>query len=613
MSIEATTVMLAIQAGVRLYGAATKAYAVATTNRPLELPLIEGGGTADAADAFRWFTSRRGPARQLRRDVPNARLEALLDKQQQDLTDAEQTELVTLFREYNYFSKLQQKQSERESEPALLDRPLGPDELNGALLIAQWAKNESAAGAGAVQIVAGELVNIAVAYFAQTPGAVDDERPEGRAIKAFLLAFSDTDFSAEAPKSLVPQVFSALLESLSANPGVLVSGPKEQAFVTNFTKSLGESIGPRLSALTRASPAAADAFLDARFPELIARAVFEGGMKTVLAHPRHYLGAGGDEQKLVKPVLETLMGLVLTEQGIDPQRALSREGLERLTQVAAAALAENPGIISLDGEDAGLELVIRETVEALAVREQLLTQDLLPEIVRLVLERTAANLKLVARIREPDTGQLILVGATRELLEALSNRNEDGGWSLSPQLSEAQLLAFAEHTLDQVVDNPAWIAGRIAGQQRPVLRLALDAALAALREAPADGLDRLNADTAVAVLQASITAVALNHELVTKRTASGKQALTEALKAVIEALLLGDVTTSPQRWRLMSNRTVLFVIEVVLERLASHGASDEALDLIRAKLQELLDATLSPDALPDALDAALSSLPGDAP
>lgn len=611
--IEVTTLMSVIQASVRLYGAASKAFSIATTSRPIDLPLPAAGASVSVTKAFNFF-DLDDEGKVTRKQLPSELLEALLAEGQQAVeADAAKTEQIKdFFVEHKYYLSAQ-----ASIDASFEDTRLGglsANELLAALRVDQWSKAAPRPGASALQTLAGTLVNVAVDYFIGNPDAISDDRPQGRALKAFLTSIqgSGIDFSKAAPRTLVPQLMRALFDTVSANPDLLVGGPKGQALVSDVTTHLTQSLAPKLEQWASSEPAKfKDFVIDQHMPALIARAFFEGAARAAMAHPRHYLGAGADEQQLVKDVIQNIVDLVVDDaEGFDLDRLASSDGLEQLVDTALTAVAENPAILGLDkdgnDDNRGIALVIRQTLDTLTGGDRLPLPELLPELLRLVLERTGANLALVVRTQNGGEATNLLIEAGSELLAALSEQDPASGkWSLAPLLTRTELLGLLEHSLDRVVDNPGWISGRIAGSQRPILRLALDGALAALR---GHGNAAISSQAVVGVLQAAVSAVAINRALIeVKLAAEDKPLLSAAIDSVLDALFATG-GNARAKWRLAGNETLVLMVYTTVDRLARRNDLDErAIPALQAQLTRLVNGEIELETLPTELDSALEA------
>src|SRR5262249_60553806 len=84
-------------------------------------------------------------------------------------------------------------------------------------------------------------------------------------------------------------------------------------------------------------------------------------------------------------------------------------------------------------------------------------------------------------------------------------RKQPAGARWTTASSRDYLLAMAELTLGEVVQNPGWLVAA-SGQLNPNLGVALDAVMGVLR---ARGDQRLSSGTAALVVQAALRAVSL--------------------------------------------------------------------------------------------------------
>ena len=124
--------------------------------------------------------------------------------------------------------------------------------------------------------------------------------------------------------------------------------------------------------------------------------------------------------------------------------------------------------------------------QSLAADAQKLGPRLLPELVRLVLEKGADQLDQLL----PDKGKPerhLLVTALKGVLAALA-RPVPGGAIWKPVFGAEDALKLAEAVVDEVVANPQWVIDR-AGKESRLLADVVEAVLDALRSGT--GLDYL--------------------------------------------------------------------------------------------------------------------------
>jgi len=591
MVAASSTVLFAIQAGVRLYGAGRRAYADATKDKPLVLPLPKADAT-DLDGADNWFSTSANGKRALEDLGEGSRAAVLMGKD--SLTPEEEKELVEIYR---VVRPLYDPDAAKLGGEDIWDVKT----LGAVLTVRQWSKEKPADHPSPLQTVAGTLIEIAVDYFISTPGAVDESRPQGRAIKAFLEAIDDTQFASTPLPAIAPGLFVALLDSVSAQPDLIAGGPKEKELVTEVTKSLAASM---VKAFEPLSEHAQGELLKQQWPELIARAFFEGGARTVLAHPTTYLGARqGAEGTIVASLISTFTGLVLTDTRVDLRGALSSAGLQTMVRAALSAVADNPGVLDLGEGKEGIEQVIVRTIAAIPGRGHLLAADLVPEILSLVLRNTAANLPAILAHDGKDPRKNLAIVATGAVLRALSDNN---GTHWDPPLTQSQVLAVLQTVLDEVVRNPDWLARHLAGDD-PVLEIALSATLASLGGVADKGL---SGEVMTRALQAAIAAVVSNLSLLDKlpdpATAGTEIASTQVLDLVFDQIL-GKPQSVNVKWRLANAGTLSAVIEIALDAIARHNPTTDHIEVLKQVLEELVAGTIAVDRLRSILDTRLKA------
>lgn len=550
------TVLFAIQAGLRLFSATRRAYVDATRGRELLLPLprSEGVGFDSAVVWFRTNDIGKGVV------ARHQRVRFLLDLGTPD--DGAKRELVTLYLAFR--AQLVDDPSGNAAGGA------GERELGALLAVRQWVVDEPGAPRSALQQIAGTIIELAVDYFAATPGAVSDKSPSGRALLSFLRAIDDVDFANTPVRDIAGDLMLGVLDGVVANPDLIAGGDKEQAFVRNITLALATSAKTHLA---NGDPTQ-DKLTAGAWLGLIARAMVEGGAQTVLANPARFLGVDGEaETDLVQAVGRTLADLVLGENKPTFRRLLSGDGLRRLAQSALAAVAHNPALLKV--ENKGLENLLVSLASDLASREDLAGPDLLPDVARLVLEKTAQNLELIWGRRITDPGRNLLLAAVRSTMKELARKPPTGS-TWKPSLTKEQFVAIAESVLDMVVDQPEWLLKR-ADDTGDTLGVAVRAMLEALR-----GMDenRISGATGVALMRAGLAAVARQIAFVDELPGTGKRALTAVLDAVLAAIF-SDQATANARWVLARNSSIQTVVEIALDQLAARGIGAAQVECVR--------------------------------
>lgn len=574
---SAEVVLFAIQAGVKLYAGVRKAYVDSTRSRALLLPLPRAPGET-VVSARNWF---RGDGAAYAGRTP--RITWLIDRPK--LTPGEERELLEI---YSVLRAEANPLHWKDREPDVVTG----EELTALLTIRQWKEGEDGAPRSTLQQVAGTLVNIAVDYFAATPGAVSERRPAGRLLLAFLRQVDDIDFAQAPPQQLFGDILVGILDGLASNADVVGGGELEQRLVGNITESLARSAKEMLGdGAPSMEVDRAGAWL-----QVIARAIVEGGSKTVLANPVRFLGIDETDPNaagkgaLVQAVGSTLTELLLAEKHKVTFRALlSGDGVARVAQAALGAVAQNPGLLKIDNQ--GLKALLVALAEDLSKYDAPFAADFFPELARLVLDRTADHLDLVWSAKFKSAERHLLVTASRSLLKALAKKPKSGT-SWKPTLTQAQVLGVVEEVFDEVIDNPAWLVERADGVG-DALSAAVEAMLGAM--ANFDG-SRISAEAGLAMFRAGILAVGERVEFLDKLPAGGKDEGRVALTALVDIVVgaaLGKPDEVSTNWRTARNSTLTVLLEVALQEVAAHGVGQKELDVVRDVMAKVVDGTFS--------------------
>jgi hypothetical protein len=562
----ADTVMFAIEGGLRLYGAIRKSYVDATRGRPLVLPLPRSKGI-DFSSARTWFG--RDGAAVLERYPRAAEL-----MEREDLDESEKRELTELYRAIRTVTLPE------EAEAAEVRGLISEDELCALVTVRQWADGKFGPEPTALQQIAGTIVNISVDYFLQTPGTISEHHPAGRTLRSFLEILDTTDFASVAVTDLAPGLLVAALQSVAGNPDLVSGGEKEQLLVRSVLGSLASNAQSRLVDATAAERADASLWL-----QLIARSLIDGGAGTILANPTRFFAVEAGEADLISRVGGVVVDLLVGEHGVRIRPLVSADGLDTVVRAILEAVAANPELVDVGNE--GLRNVVVAVAEDLAAAPEPLSPDVFPDLVSLILARTAENMELIIGRELDDPHEHLLVTAVSTLLAELA-RVHEGEAKWRPRLTSEQLLAVADAVFDEVIDNPAWLIERAA--EDTVLAETIRAVVDALKDVDER---RVSAQTGLLIIRSGLQAVARRldflDELPPVADEQARKALTAAIDAVLETIFAedGDPDTS---WNLARNSAVLAITEVVLQELSDFGVAPEQIEVVREVVRDNLQS-----------------------
>jgi len=321
--------------------------------------------------------------------------------------------------------------------------------------------------------------------------------------------------------------------------------------------------------------------------QLVARSLIKGGAETILANPQRFLRVKKDETALIKRVGGVMSGLVIGPDKITFQALLSSEGLNKVVKAVLESVSKNPDLLKVG--DQGIKKILQAVAASLAKLPAPFSPDLFPDLITLILEKSAENMDLIWGKRFSSPDRHLLVTATKMLLLELTKAHSPASkWR--PALTQQQLLVTVEAVLDEVIDNPAWLIAR-AQETDPNLAAAVKAVVESLK-----GLDgsKVSADAGVAVLRAAITAVGKRISFLADLSEPGAQsariAITATLNAIFETIFAPDVPADAQ-WKLGRNSVLISLAEVGLQELTEAGATDDEIKALRQTIKAALDSS----------------------
>jgi hypothetical protein len=562
---SAELVIFAIHAGLRLYGAARKAYVDAAQSHALVLPLPRAPGEADLATIRRWFKVTcpqfMGESERI----------ACLVKVPSPTSD-EEAELRSL---YDHFYAIANPET---SDPRAQAEGASTEELYALLEIRQWSLSEGREQRTALQQVAGTLVNVAVDYFANVPGALSEHRPQGRALREYLMVIDNVDFAGTPVQTLAGELMVALLDGVVQTPELAVIGDKEAGFVREVAAGLSSSLKSAMVGSTSLERRNAGDWV-----RTIATTLIRSGAQTVLANPARYFDVGGAaEAALVNDFGKTLATLVIGSEGIPLQRLLSAEGLDAIVRTGLQAVAQRPELIRT--ESAYLNGLLVALATDLTARAQLVSPDLFPQIAGRVLAYTGQHLDTLWQQDGKDPAKHLVILALREVLDGVEKAFTGEPWQ--PRFSNDAVLALTDLLMAELKENPRWL--NASDTTRSYLTTVVTATLDTLKTRRV----LLDSDSMIAMLASGIRAAGQEMPLLEKLPPGGRDAGRIALNAALDAILdpiVASGADSEAHWRLARRSVITALVETGLDRLAKKGGSQQNIDVLRSEIGQLVD------------------------
>ena len=472
--------------------------------------------------------------------------------------------------------------------------PIDPNVASNSAALAmfsirQWAADQPGAPASALQIALGTLVDVAVLWFANDPGAISTSRPEGKALKAFLQALQTVDFAHASTTTIITDTMVAVLDTVAAQPGLITSGKRETALITAATTSLATAL-KKIPIATLDGLNTNDVEQLSFIAQSFAAATLRAGAETVLDNPKLFYidGPDGPETKVVEQVGKAFIDLILPvsvggQAKIDLSSAVSANGFETLVRATLAAVGNNPAILHLQGDsETRLSPLLADLATSFA-------KATLPKSVQAAFAETAA-IVLSATDRHMDTlwpnnsldpAQNLARGAVVAALDAVAGIA--GGTGGISAFTTADMVSIADAVVASVAQNPKLMSINPGGN--PYLKVALDAMLQALAQ---QSVSKLAAPDVVIILAAGVEAATLKLPLLNDVGTGGPILLKGVLLAIFGALAdIKQNGNDAAKWRATGTAFVVNLVKVAFDTVA---ALPDAAQVTGPKLDSLKTA-----------------------
>ena len=564
-------ILFAIQNALRLGVQARAAYVDATRRRSLILPLPNYQSKADVYDAVEYFNNSG------KRHIPESKLLGDLRSQLEqtdtitqivnNLSEDQKTELMVLHSDFATLDFIEKGFEFEETSDGFI-----PEDLINILRIRQWRKGNDPHPT-LLRRFAGTFIEIGVDYFAHFPGALNKNSRHGKALYVLFTSLDEIKFSEDFAEQrigdLPGRLLIATLESVSENSEFLSGDPKYQKLIAVTSKALVKDVAERIKMIRESTGGAGNEDREERvkaWAELVFRSVLASGGRFVASNPKEFLGIEEPaESELVSHVGHAVLGFVLDQPQGHLDRVFGREGLEVVIRASLSALGRHPELL-LDTENMALKSLLSQVASALGKQKTILKAGILPEVTRMILERTGENLYLLWPNWAKHPENHLLLTAARTVIDSLTFMPSGAKWK--PQFTRDDMLTVLETTFDEFVNNPGWLIDR-SGKVNDNLKVALEAMLGVLRKQQDR---RLSTRDASQIISAGLKAVARRQEFL-ERLPNGPP----MVAALIDAILRSIFRKKNDRaaWSLVRSEVILGTIKAALNLLAEAGVTEE--------------------------------------
>jgi len=590
-NISTQAILFAINSALRLGKNIQRAYANSLKSRQVVLPLPSFDSTPNAFTINRFFETDGA------RFVEEIEALKFLHRKNQieSLSRKEMSEYLEYYRNLFFIVAV------GESDEDIKNSGLRTEDVVSLLKIRQWEQNPKFATT-TLQLVAGAIVEIGIDYFNQVPGAVRTDSTLGKALAHLLRALDTIPFSEEEnfkkaiSQKIIPRLFIAVTETLQELPRDVIRDEKLRLFVEatsrGISEDLYEKIGPEMTG--------AESDEAIHWGQMILSSMIRNAGEYVFSSPSRLLDLNRGQEQLIKSTGLTLLELLYAEDELelDLKKVLHHQALELIVKNTFFIFSENPQLLAKDDR---LRIIIRDVCLAISQSPAPL-DDILPAILRIILEKTALHLEVLWKQDEEEPEHL-LVTALQQLLLVLSER-ESGTF----QLSGRQLLEIAGVLFEEILRHPNWINRHL--EDKPLLQHMLKATFAALDRLPPE--ERIHFDVLELLLEINVRLIATHPALLEKiqlgEDEDEKVLIEQILDLVFDCIFREDNrANSPLEKQERLQAILSYIIEVVLSRypdrrglllveyLLSHdkgldlGRDEELLDQVTQVLLEFLE------------------------
>ncbi len=564
-------VLFGIRAGLKLSRQARIAYVEATISKQLVLPLPDFNPQVNETAAVDFF---RGAGKVYLKDNPE--LKGLFQKAKKgNLSSKERIDFINSYLELKLLDDVKLGLVKPDASG------FTPEALNALVTVRQWARGKSPYPSG-LQRILGTLIEIGIDYFSNKSDLINEDTAIGKAIKGFLKSLDDLDFKTEAVDRIVRTLFIASLECIQDNTALVSGDEKVQSLIESVSKAVIIDLKERTEALSDTDLSLWESIVQTG--QLIFKTTLSAAAEVVLDNPGTYLGIkDASEQAIVSSVTRSVLGVILDEDSVDLKSLFTAQSLKKVLRAVLITVSEYPELMGVDHK--ALRKILSAVTRQLAQETEILDSNILPEVMRLIIEKTTMNIELLWPEQYRDMPEKhLLITASKELLSRLAAKKKDTQiWS--PRLSKTDIVDLLEVVLDEIVENPDWLI-KDAYSEDTNLGILVDTVLDCLSRVPEP---RIGPELFKAVFLSVIEVVALRHELIEVVTVDGSARVPVGLilDAVFEAVF--SDSDGKARWVLARQEILNLIISTILNAAVEKGFDETLVEKIKKVLFEIVD------------------------
>ncbi len=377
-------------------------------------------------------------------------------------------------------------------------------------------------------------------------------------------------------KQLAPELLQHTTQTLEAEIPNAISDPNFRQLLSHSSQFIAQELSNRLTETDAVQQQSWKSWAG----ELAQNLAVSTGTLAYSASVNLFIES--EETKQLVDQVGLAMIEAATASEIPLKEVLRGDSLREVVEAGLLTASEHPEAF---GEHQALGAIVHSTITSFA-QTGIKRPNLLPELIRVVLEKAQANLYLVWQ-PQGEMGNLLAKGI-QQTLELLTAPPQQGVWK--PMLTQQQLLQITSLVLDQIVENPNWVTEAIGS--KTLLQQTLKTVLQSAGSIPS--AKRLSPQTWQVLFKQSLKAVALRQQLL-DRISGNEEAKATILGYTIDSLLSYLFSSeSPQvRWASTKSQMLNILIEHVLNKVAIGPATtttaDKTMGNLKGQLAKLRD------------------------
>ena len=507
MSITVSTILTAIQAGLKISNVIEKTIVHDLKREVLPIPLPNFNLSINAQSAMSFYVdATKGKPFMDKSELIQDLVKKTLTNR---ITSEEEKDFVQMYREH--WAVLNPDKIVEHADE--LTMGLSVSEMSSLLNVRQWNRDDKEDNS--LRFFALSMVDVSLDFIADRVSRLPGTSPMNNALKGLFSGLDSIEF-AEAEGS---DIANALLNStLYAVGGMseMLGNSEMQDLLKSVSTSLAKDLNVRIEGL-KDEGKKQDIL---KWGELAFASILKSSGDLFVSNPTKFVDLGSGESVLVKAIGKTMLDrlIKMDENGqfdVEIKALFQGEGLNDITRAALVALNEHPDLINVQHN--GIDAILDELISDLSQYPDNYGLKMLPDIAHLVLLNTGGNFdKLWPGKALDKPGNHLLIMASKSVLDTLCEKPADGSvWK--PVFKGEDIVELIDNVIQEVVLKPELIG--LDGNNN-LVKETLNECLAAMKNV---SIMELDASKRIEILKIAIRAVALNEKLLDKTQIGSEQ------------------------------------------------------------------------------------------